>query len=513
METELPLTRAIVPRRTPAGATPPASSGPPVPRRHVPRAWTASFDPLDTVRRMESAAVPGRTPTGDTETALKRAISGRMLTVFVLGDVVGAGVYALVGNVVAETGGAVWAAFVVASVIAGFTAASYAELVTKFPRAGGAAHYIHNAFRMPAVTFTIAFAVMCSGLASAATLATAFGGDYLATLLDTEIDGELVGVLFLVGMALVNARGISESVKINLGLTAIEVGGLVLVMVIGVAYVFDGGGDVGRVVELEEGANVFLAVFGGAAVAFYALIGFEDSVNVAEETHDPPAVYPRALLVGLSAAALIYLVIGVIASIAVPTARLAGSDAALLEVVRLGPLSVDTKVFSAIALFALANGALINLIMASRLIYGMADQGIMPSPFRRVLPGRRTPWVAIVFTTLLAIGLVLFGDLEDLSSTTVLLLVTVFAVVNAAVLVLRRVEVPHRHFRTPTALPVLGVISSLGIMVDKITDDTKTVMIALVLLGIGFLLWLVNRLLGGEQLTGERLLATDHTAD
>jgi basic amino acid/polyamine antiporter, APA family len=248
-------------------------------------------------------------------------------------------------------------------------------------------------------------------------------------------------------------------------------------------------------------------------VAFYALIGFEDSVNVAEETHDPPAAYPRALLVGLSVAAVIYLAIGVIASIAVPTDRLAGSDAALLEVVQLGPLSVDTKIFSAIALFALANGALINLIMASRLIYGMADQGIMPAPFRLVLPGRRTPWVAIVFTTALAIGLVLFGDLDDLSSTTVLLLVTVFAVVNASVLVLRRVEVEHRHFTTPTILPVLGMIASIGIMIDKITDDSKTVVIAAVLLGIGLLLWAVNRLLGGEQLTEERLLAAQEAAD
>jgi APA family basic amino acid/polyamine antiporter len=461
---------------------------------------------------MESAT-SSTTPASEEDTVLKRAISRRMLTLFVLGDVLGAGVYALVGNIVSETGGAVWAAFLAASVMAGFTAASYAELVTKFPRAGGAAHYIQNAFRTPAVTFTVAFAVMCSGLASAATLATAFGGNYLATLLDTEINGELVGVLFLVVVALINARGISESVKINMGLTAIEVSGLVLVMVIGVAYLLDGGGDAGRLVEFKEGESVFLAIFGGAAVAFYALIGFEDSVNVAEETQDPPASYPRALLVGLSAAALIYLVIGVIASMSVPTGRLADSDAALLEVVQLGPLAVNTKLFSAIALFALANGALINLIMASRLIYGMADQGIMPSPFRKVLPGRRTPWVAIVFTTALAIGLVLLGDLDDLASTTVLLLVTVFAVVNAAVLVLRRVPVEHRHFRTPTLLPVLGIISSIGIMIDKITDDSKTVVFALVLLGLGFLLWAVNRLLGGEQLTEERLLAAEQSAN
>lgn len=491
---------------------------------------------------MESAAVPtpggSGTPTSEPDTALKRVVSRRMLTLFVLGDVLGAGVYALIGNVVAETGGAVWAAFLAAAVMAGFTAVSYAELVTKFPRAGGAAHYIQNAFHTPALTFTIAFAVMCTGLASAATLATAVADQWLPALLEEEFSNtavKLIGVAFLVGVALINARGISESVKINLGLTAIEVTGLLLVMVIGIAFIIggDAGGapdaDAGRAFEFKDGESVFLSVFAGAAVAFYALIGFEDSVNVAEETHDPPSSYPRALLIGLGAAALIYLAIGLITSIAVPTGNLTDTDAygpSLLQVVQLGPLAIDTKIFAAIALFALANGALINLIMASRLIYGMADQGIMPKPFRMLLPGRRTPWVAIVFTTLLGMGLVVYGELADLASTTVLLLVAVFAVVNGAALVLRRVEVPHQHFRAPTILPVLGVIASIGIIIQKVSDDsdavgtvdvglfelTKTVTIAVVLLVLGFVLWGVNRLFGGESLSEERLLAAEEKA-
>ena len=149
-------------------------------------------------------------------------------------------------------------------------------------------------------------------------------------------------------------------------------------MVIGVAFLLDGGGDPGRALEFKAGETVPLAILGGASLAFFALIGFEDSVNVAEETKDPARVFPRALFVGLGVAGIVYLLVTVIASMAVPTDTLAGSDGPLLEVVKLGPLAMSPKVFSAIALFALANGALINMIMASRLVYGMSNEGIVP---------------------------------------------------------------------------------------------------------------------------------------
>ena len=160
----------------------------------------------------------------------------------------------------------------------------------------------------------------------------------------------------------------------------------------------------------------------GASLAFFALIGFEDSVNVAEETKEPSRVFPPALFAGLGIALAVYMVVTLIAGMAVPTDQLAASDGPLLEVVQLGPLAMNTKVFSAIALFALTNGALINMIMASRLIYGMSQQGIVPRVMGRVHPERRTPWVAIVFVAALAFTLLLLGDLESLADTTVLLL-------------------------------------------------------------------------------------------
>ena len=319
-------------------------------------------------------------------TPLRQEITRPMLTVFVIGDVLGAGIYALVGEVAGKVGGAIWTSFLLAGVLAAFTATAYAELVTKYPQAAGAALYANKAFKRPFVTFLIAFAVMCSGVASAATLATAFGGDYLSEFV--TLPKILVGVVFLGVLALINFRGIKESVKLNLGLTAIELTGLLLVTAIGLVFILDGGGDPGRALEFKSGEAVPLAMLSGASLAFFALIGFEDSVNVAEETQEPSRIFPPALFLGLGIALTIYIVVTLVAGMAVPVEDLEASDGPLLEVVQLGPLAINTKVFSAIALFALTNGALINMIMASRLIYGMAQQGIVPRVMGSVHPER-----------------------------------------------------------------------------------------------------------------------------
>ncbi len=373
-----------------------------------------------------------------------------------------------------------------------FTAFAYAELVTKYPQAAGAALYVNKAFRMPFLTFMVAFAVMASGITSAATLSRAFGGDYLKEFV--SIPTVLAALVFIVVVAAINFRGISESVKLNVALTTIEVLGLLLIIVIALAALADGEGDAGRAFEFKEGEGVIGAMVGGAALAFYALIGFEDSVNVAEETEQPQRDYPRALFAGLLIAGVIYLAVSALASMIVPTDTLAESSGPLLEVAQVGPLSVSTKLFAAIALFAVANGALINMIMASRLTYGMSRQGIVPRIFGAVHARRRTPLAAIVFTTALAMILISTGDLSDLADTTVLLLLVVFIFVNVSVLVLRRDRVDHAHFRAPTALPVIGVVVCIALMTEK---TGETYLRAAILLGVGVAFWVVSRLITG----------------
>ena len=229
---------------------------------------------------------------------------------------------------------------------------------------------------------------------------------------------------------------------------------------------------------------------------------------MAEETKDPSRVFPTALFTGLAIALAIYILVTLVAGMAVPTDQLAGSDGPLLEVVQLGPLAMNTKVFSAIALFALANGALINMIMASRLIYGMAQQGIVPRQMGRVHGERRTPWVAIVFVAALALVLCALGDLESLADTTVLLLLCVFVSVNIAVLVLRRDRVEHDHWHAPTFLPVLGVAACLALIVQKAVEDPIIFAYAGGLIALGVVLCLLSRSMAGpaEELDPAKLV-------
>jgi basic amino acid/polyamine antiporter, APA family len=448
-------------------------------------------------------------PFDESSGGLARCISRTTLVFLVVGDVLGAGIYALVGEVGGRIGGAIWAAFLFALALALFTAFAYAELVTKYPQAAGAALYANKAWRRPFLTFVVAFAVLCSGLTSAATLARAFGGDYLTTFVDAPV--VLVGVLFLVAVALINWRGIAESARINVVLTLIEIGGLAIVVLVGLAAIADGGStvDAGRALELKDGEALVPALLAGAGLAFYALIGFEDTVNLAEETEEPTRAYPRALFGGLLAAGAIYLVVTAVASVVVPTDRLVGSSGPLLEVVETGPWSVPTELFSAIALFALANGTLINMIMASRLIYGMAREDILPPVLGRVDGARHTPWVAIAGTTVVAMVLVASGDLASLADTTVLLLLSVFTVVNVAVLVLRRDPVDHDHFRAPTAVPVVGVVVSLALMT---TMEWATFARAGVLLAIGIVLCGFNWLAHGRHSGARAATVAAHTA-
>jgi APA family basic amino acid/polyamine antiporter len=430
---------------------------------------------------------PPRTP--EPHPKLHRAITPGLLLLFIVGDILGGGIYALVGEVGAETGGAIWTAFALALVMAVFTAGSYAELVSKYPHAGGAALYVHRGYGNRLFTFLVAFAVMASGVTSAAALSRAFGGDYFSVFV--EVETVVVAIALLVLIALVNLRGISESVRLNVGFTLVELGGLVLIVLIAAVAVGQGDAEMSRPFEFKGGESAFLAVLAGAALAFYALIGFEDSVNVAEETQSPPRTYPRALFGGLAIAGAIYLLVTIGASAVVPVGDLAASDGPLLEVVKQGPLEINTKVFSAIGLLALSNGALINLIMASRLLYGMSQERVLPAQFGAVLPERRTPWVAILFVTALAVVLVITGDLEKLADTTVALLVAVFAIVNGTVLWLRRDQVPHDHFRVPWPLPVIGVGISIALLTQIEGEDYARAGL-LVLLGV--VLWAINHL-------------------
>lgn len=385
----------------------------------------------------------------------------------------------------------------IALLMALLTAGSYAELVTKYPKAGGSAVFAQRAFRSPLLAFLVGFAMLAAGVVSAAGLALAFAGDYLTTFID--VPPVLAAMVFLILMGAVNARGIRESLTSNVVMTVIEVSGLVIVIVVAAVFVGGGGGDVSRIVEFPTGVHPAAAILGGAIIAYYSFVGFETSANVAEEVRDPSRVYPCALFGALATAGVVYVLVGIASSAVLAPDELADSTGPLLAVVQATGVGIPAWLFSLIALVAVANGALLTMIMASRMAYGMAEQGLLPGVLSRVLPGRRTPWVAIVATTLAAMALTMVGDLSVLASTVVLLLLFVFISTNVAVLVLRRDHVEHRHFRVWTVVPVLGVASCVVLL----TQQTWQVwLFAFALLAVGSLLYLASRLVGRRAATG-----------
>ncbi|MGV9300863.1 APC family permease [Amycolatopsis sp. NPDC003676] len=428
------------------------------------------------------------------EPALLRVMGPKLLLFFVVGDIIGTGVYALTGQVAGRVGGALWLPFLLAFVVAFMTAFSYLELVGKYPRAAGAALYTNKAFGVPFLTFMVAFAVMCSGITSASSAAVAFGATYLAAFV--KLPTVLVGIAFVVLLALINFRGIGESVKANVVLTCIELSGLLIIIGVGVWAVLNGDGEPSRLVEIDTADKTWLvAISSATSLAFFAMVGFEDSVNMAEECHDPVRIFPRAMLWGMVIAATIYVLVSVTSSLLVPAAELAGAKSdALLKVLDVGAPGFPREIFSAIGLFAVINSALINMLMASRLLYGLSNERVLPPVFGRVHPTRRTPWVSIIFTSVIAIGLVSFVDISALGGTTALLLLVVFAIVNVALLVLRKDKVPHKHFRAPTVLPVLAAIFCLYLVSPLSGRPAQDYQVAGILLAVGVLLWVVNLL-------------------
>ncbi|MFD9962053.1 APC family permease [Amycolatopsis sp. NPDC058986] len=426
------------------------------------------------------------------EPALRRVMGPKLLLFFVAGDIIGTGVYALTGQVAGRVGGALWLPFLLAFVVAFMTAFSYLELVGKYPKAAGAALYTHRAFGIPFLTFMVAFAVMCSGITSASSAAVAFGATYLAAFV--KLPTVLVAIVFVAGLAVINFRGVGESVKANVVLTCIEISGLLIIIGVGVWAVLNGNGDASRLVQIDTADRTWLvAITSATSLAFFAMVGFEDSVNMAEECHDPVRIFPKAMLWGMVVAATIYVLVSITSSLLVPAGDLAAAKSdALLKVLDVGAPGFPREVFSAIGLFAVINSALINMLMASRLLYGMANEGIIPRRFGRVHPRRRTPWVAIVFTSLIAIGLVSTVDISVLGGTTALLLLAVFAIVNVAVLVLRRDHVPHHHFRAPTVIPALAAVFCVYLASPLSGRPARDYVVAGILLAVGLLLWAVN---------------------
>jgi amino acid transporter len=437
------------------------------------------------------------TSEAETPTELKRAITGRLLFFYVLGDVLGSGIYVLIGSVAGAVGGAFWSAFAVGVAVAAMAGLAYAELATKYPQAAGASLYVERAFGNRALTFLVTIAMLSAALAAAGALASGFGAYF------TEIwSGPpllLVSLALVLVLSVINFLGITESVLTNVAMTIVEVAGLVLVLVIAAVHVARGDADVAPLTDFNAHDGVLLAIVSGVAFSFFAMTGFENAVNVAEEVIEPEKAYPRALIGGVLTAGVIYVLVSVSAALVVDVDTLASSDAALLEVVQAGVIPVSATLFSIIAMTAITNTTLVTMVTPSRILYGMAKEDVVPRVFSRVHARRQTPAVAVSFSAAVVCALLLAGwglnkagvgvdVVSRLATVTVVFLLFVYALVIIAALALRGQDETEHTYRAPTVLLGLGALANLVLLVYVVYDDPFSLVWCGALLGLGFLL-------------------------
>ena len=383
-----------------------------------------------------------------------------------LGSMLGAGIYALVGRAAESLGNAIWLAFLVAMVAALLTGLSYACVGGRYARAGGAAYVTQRALRQPAVSYMVGLAVMMSGLTSMAT-----GTQAIAENLEKAVGFALpvkwvaIGLVLLVGCVIY--RGIRESMWINILCTVVEAAGLLFIIAVGMK--FWGGVDYWETPPATvlsdgtfAGGNLTLAlVLQGAVLMFFSFIGFEDILNVSEEVKNPKKDVPFGLIGAMLLATLIYMAVAVTAVSVVPWRELAASKTPLMEVARRAApwfAGID-RVYLAVTIFAIGNTALLNYLMGSRLLYGMSRQGLLPPALSRLHPQRRTPSIAIGVLFGIVTVLILSGGVKPLAEATVLLLLTVFALVNLSLIVLKRRPCEATDgFDVPMLVPVLGAL-------------------------------------------------------
>ncbi|KRF03098.1 transporter [Nocardioides sp. Soil777] len=449
----------------------------------------------------------------DDDSGLKRSITGVQLFFYTLGDVLGSGIYVLIGLVAAAVGGAFWIAFAAGVTVAAITGAAYAELVTKYPQAAGSSLYVQKAFNNKALTFLVTVSFLAASFAATGSLAAGFAS-YFSELLDGGgPPALLVSLVFVAALVLINYIGITESVVMNMLMTFVELSGLIIVMIIGVWYVAEGNADFGTLTDISVSGNPALAVLAGVALSFFAMTGFENTANVAEETIDPYKAFPRSLVGGMIVAGIVYVLVSMAAALTVPTDQLAGSDVALLEVVKQGilPFSTDlmTTIFTVIALVAITNTTLVTLVTQPRILYGMAREDVVPGVFAKIHPTRRSPWVGLLFSGLVVGGLLITGTLvtqaggsldvvERLALVTVVFLLAIYALVIVTCLKLRGQDEDERAFRANTPLLIVGLIGNLAILYYAIYDDPTSLFWCAGLLAVGGVLYVAEKLFGSK---------------
>jgi amino acid transporter len=389
------------------------------------------------------------------QVSLSRRVNLPLLSFYGIGTILGAGIYVLIGKVAGYAGMQTPVAFLVAAILAGLTAFSYAELSTRFPKSAGEAVYIQEGFGLPGLSIFVGLLIISIGLTSTATLLNGLLG-YLAEFI--VIPRWLIIVCSVLVMCTVVIWGIGESVLIASIMTVVEILGLVIVIWVArdsFALVVERAPEI---IDLSS-AVIWSGVLLGAFVAFYAFIGFEDMVNIAEEIKQPEVTLPRGIIIALVVTTVFYILVALVSILSTTPELLSQSDSPLAFVyeTKTGQRPVFIALISIISIF---NGALIQLVMASRILYGMSNRGWLPAVFSSVNATTHTPIPAILTISILILILAISLPLLSLAKLTSFTTLTIFTLINLALTRVKMRRKIHKGFRIPIWVPILGALCS-----------------------------------------------------
>ena len=387
---------------------------------------------------------------------LKRSLGLPLVALYGLGNILGAGIYVLVGKVAGFTGTSTTLAFIIAMIIAAFTAFSYMELAGRYPVSASVAVYLHKAFGKRWLSVLVGLAMVAGGIASAAALAQGFAG-YLGSFIAVPTAVASVGLLVTLG--LVAIKGIGESAKTAATLTAIEVLGLLLIIWFGRSAF--GSVEASSLLTIDPAVGIG-GIIAGAFLAFYAFIGFEDMVNVAEEAKNPRRTMPLAIMFALVASTVLYLLVVIVATTLIAPAELAESSAPLTLVYERSGAS-NVPLLSLIGMVATMNGVIVQIIMGSRILYGLAREGWLNGNLATIHSRYKTP----VTATLVVLGAMIAGTillpLVSLAQLTSLLVLSIFTLINVSLIFIKHRTPKHQgYISVPSFVPYAGTTLCLS---------------------------------------------------
>ncbi len=399
--------------------------------------------------------------------SLKRSLTLPMITFYGLGNILGAGIYVLVGKVAADAGYFTPLSFFLASIVAALSALSYAELAARYPVSAGVAVYLYEGFHKHFLSRLVGIMICLAGIISAGALSHGFAG-YFSVFV--EAPSWLTITLMILGFGVLAIYGISESVWLASLLTLVEIFGLLMIMFVGM----DQFPEFINVVQLNQASAVsfsWIGVFAGAFLAFYAYIGFEDMVNVAEEVKQPEKNMPRAILLAVIISTLLYAGVSIIAVMSIAPEQLAKSTAPLADVY-VKETGNSPLVISLISMIAVVNGVLIQLIMSSRILYGMACKGWLPKWLTYVSVTTQTPVISTIVTVSLILFFALLLPLIQLAELTSYLILMVFMLVNLALLRIKQTNPQPQNVRVYSKwIPRMGFVTATLFLIIEISSN------------------------------------------